>query len=60
MHKQTCLYNKYLLTNNIVNVVPQDRVEVEVQKNCCKVLNLTLSLLARSFIQYDIEICHRT
>ena len=40
VYKQTRLSNKYLLTNNVVNTVFKDSVEVEVHRDHCKVFDL--------------------
>ena len=40
VYKQTRLSNKYLLTNDIVNTIFKDSVEVEVYRDCCKVFDL--------------------
>ena len=40
VYKQTRLSNKYLLTNNIVNAIYKDYVEVEVYRDHCKVFDL--------------------
>ena len=55
VHKQTRLCNKYVFTNDIINVVLQDRVEVEVQHNCFKVFDLTRILLIRTLAPSNIE-----
>ena len=40
MYKQNRLSNKYLLTNDVVNAIFRDRVEVEIHRDCCKVFNI--------------------
>ena len=40
MYKQTRLSNKYLLTNDVVNAIFKDSVEVEVHRDRCKVFDL--------------------
>ena len=40
MYKQTRLRNKYLLTNDIVNTIFKDSVEVEVHRDYYKVFDL--------------------
>ena len=40
VYKQTQLCNKYLLTNDVVNKIFKDSVEVEVHKDHCKVFDL--------------------
>ena len=50
VHKQTCLCSKYLQANEIVREIFKDRVEVELQKNCCKVFDQLLMLDAQGRI----------
>ena len=40
VYKQTRLHNKYLLTNDVVNTIFKDSIEVEVHRDCCKVFDL--------------------
>ena len=55
--KQTRMCNKHLLPDDVVNIFLQDRVEVEAQRNRCKVFDLILPPQVCSSLSCD-EVIH--
>ena len=56
VYKQTCLCNKFVFTNDVINIFLQDRVEVEVQNKRYKVFEFIPLLSTRNIDLSDIEI----